>query len=250
MDQFDADIQSALGGDLVIPDDPEVQVPTDEETPYCPITLPSGGQFQVHPEEFDYVTQRVQSYNSQIHFENISDLQDLDRVIIYELLIWRWTGWMISGVNYVNDVVDEPTLHKQIKETGGELRQLKGALNMDKVSRDRQRGEDSVAAFLAGLSVRAEHFGYKRRMETGLIMETFMTLRAKITLHDNCTEHERREQHCTMDDIINWLREEAFPIYDEIDRKFRQETPPKLKDYTEAELRYLAGGQSMWIREQ
>ena len=188
-----------------------------------PVTLPSGALFHVHHLEQDYFTERVKKYLEHNHFSNISDTQDLDRVMIGEMLIYRWGGWIMRGKNYWDEAVDDSALQKQIKELSGELRQVKAALSLDKVSRDRQRGEDSVATYLATLRTRDKHFGYKRNDEFNKCLELFHELKSLITLHDNCTDEERRERKVEMVHIFAWLREKAFPEFDELDRAFRQD---------------------------
>lgn len=200
-----------------------------------PVTLPSGALFHVHHLEQDYFTERVKKYLEHNHFTNISDTQDLDRVMIGEMLIYRWGQWIMQGKNYWGEAVDDSALQKSIKELSGELRQVKSALSLDKVSRDRQRGEDSVAAYLANLRTRAQHFGIKRNSEFNKALELFHQLKSLVTLHDNCDEQERRERKVEMVHIFAWMRDVAFPEFDELDRKFRQDGPD---------------AQKLWIQEQ
>lgn len=199
-----------------------------------PVVLPSNALFQVHHSEQEYFTERVNRYLEDNHFTNVSDLQDLDRVAIGELLIWRWGQWLMSGQNYWGDTVDDTSLQKSIKDLSSELRLVKSSLSLDKVSRDRQRGDDSPTTYIENLGIRAEHFHYKRNEEYAKIMEIFHQLKALVTFHDNCDEDERRQQRVTLEHIVMWLRETAFPEYEEIDRKFRQDGPM---------------AQKMWIRE-
>lgn len=207
-----------------------------------PVTLPSGALFHVHHSEQGYFIERVSKYLEDNHFTNVSDLQDLDRVMIGEVLIWRWGQWIMRGKNYWEEAVDETQLQKSIKEVSGELRQVKSSLSLDKVSRDRQRGEDSVSAYLAQLRTRAKQFGFKRNEEFNVSLQIFHDLKALITLHDNCTEDELRERKVlnivdgeevfvplSYPAIIKWLRDVKFPEFEEIDRKFRQDGPEAQK---------------------
>lgn len=207
----------------------------DHDDEMRPVTLPSGALFQVHFSEQEYFTDRVRRYLEDNHFTNVADLQDLDRVMIGELLIWRWGQWVMSGRNYWGDAVDDTTMQKAIKDLSAELRQVKSALALDKVARDRQKGEDSTAAYIKNLGIRARHFEYKRNDEFHKIMEIFHELKALITFHDNCDEDERRERKVTIDHIVNWLRETAFIEFDKIDEHFRNEGPD---------------AQKSWIRDQ
>lgn len=195
----------------------------EHDEDFRPVFLPSGAPFSVHKNEEEYFIDRVRKYQEDLAFSNVSDLQDLDRVLIGELLCWRWGQWIMAQKNYWAEAVDESALQKQIKETSHELRMVKGTLGMDKVSRDRASGQDSVAHYLEQLPIRAKAFGYMRNDQFNRALEIFNQLRSLVTFHDGCDEDERRERHIQVDDILNWLREQAFPEYDEIDRKFRQE---------------------------
>lgn len=201
----------------------------EHEDEMRPVVLPSGALFKVHSSEEDYFTDRVTRYMDDNHFTNVSDLQDLDRVLIGEVLIWRWGQWVMQGRNYWGDPIDDTAMQKSIKEMSNELRQVKGSLALDKVSRDRQRGEDSVSAYLANLRTRAMQFGIKRNKEQDKALELFHQLKSLVTLYDNCTDDERIERKVTMDHIFYWMREVAFPEFERIDEHFRREGPEAQK---------------------
>lgn len=187
------------------------------------VMMPSGSAFYCHEKEVQYFNDRGQRYLKDNHFTNISDLQDLDRLIITELLVWRWEMWVSQNRDYWGDPIDEVAYARQIKEHSAEIRQLKKALGIDKETRDRQRGEDSVDAYLAALRQRAREFGYMRNMQAAKSIELFQQLSALVDLYKNCDEQERREQKCTLEDILSWLDTIAIPEFRIIDEKFRHE---------------------------
>lgn len=186
------------------------------------VSTPSGTEFFVHDSEVNYFNERANKYQSDNHFTNISDLQDLDRLIIAELLVWRWGIWVSQKRDYWGEPVDENAWQKAIKEHSAEIRQLKKALGIDKETRDKQRGEGSFQEWLKNAQIRAREFGYMRNEQSAKIQELFQELKALLELHDNCDEDERREQHITKDDLVEWIRNTAIPEFDEIDRKFRE----------------------------
>lgn len=187
-----------------------------------PVMLPSGSMFYVHDKEVQYFNDRVKKYQSDNHFTNISDLQDLDRLIISELLVWRWGMWVSQKRDYWGDPVDENAWQKAIKEHSAELRMLKKSLGLDKETRDKERGEGSFENYLQGLRTRAKEFGYMRNEQASKAIELFQQLKALIVLHNNCDEDEQREQHCTWDDVVEWLEQIAIPEFDIIDEEFRK----------------------------
>lgn len=197
-----------------------------------PVMLPSGGLFQVYDREVGYFQERVKKYLKDNHFTNVSDLATLDQVLMGEMLVWRWMNWVTQQKDYWGDPVDEAGMAKTIKDMSTELRQLKNSLGIDKVTRDRQRGEESVAAYISNLKIRAKEFGINRENMSSKAIELFQQLKADLTLFDNCTEDERKELGITMPELLEKIRTVLIPEFDKVDQHFR-----------EHQQRY-------WIREQ
>lgn len=187
-----------------------------------PVTLPSGGKFWVYRREATYLEDRVQRYQQDNAFTNVSDLQTLDMILTLELLCWRWANFISQQTDYHGDPIDEKEINASMKSHSTELRQLKSALGIDKVTRDKQRGEDSIAEYVKQLGIRAKAFGVMRERQHDAGMEMFHELMAKVELMDNANDAERKEFAVRPDDIFAWLREEAFPKFREIDEHFRE----------------------------
>lgn len=187
-----------------------------------PVTLPSGAQFYVlTQDEVDYVNDRVTRYLKDNHFINVSDLQDVDRMVTMEVLVHRWTLWVSRQKDYWDDDIDEKAFRASINDYSTEVRQLKKSLGIDKLTRDKQRGDDSVTEYLAQLRIRAKEFGVMRESQLNKALELFNQLKMLVTLHDNTDETEKREMRCTTDDVLEWLRQVAFPEFDIIDEHFK-----------------------------
>lgn len=198
-----------------------------------PVKLPSGATFLVLTDtERDYVQERVSRYLADNHFVNVSDFQDIDKMVVFELFMHRWSLWMSKGVDYYNDPVDAKVLAQQLNAYSTELRLLKKNLGIDKVARDRQRGDDSVAAYLDNLRMRAKEFGVMRHAQSAKAIELFQQLQSLLVFHDNCDETERRENGVTLEDVLDWIREVAMPEFNVIDEHFKKNQ------------------QSNWIRRQ
>lgn len=196
------------------------------------VMLPSGGLFHVYEREVGYFQERVKKYLSDNHFTNVADLATVDQILMGELLVWRWMNWVTQQKDYWGDPVDESGLSKTIKDLSTEIRQLKSSLGIDKITRDRQRGEESVAAYIKNLKIRAREFGVNREKMLDKGLELFQQLKAEITLYDNCTEDERKELGKTTEDLLNWIRNVAIPEFDKVDAHFREHQ------------------QKLWIRDQ
>ncbi len=187
-----------------------------------PVALPSGAVFWVLSEaEVSYVEDRRDRYLSDNHFVNISDLQDVDRMLISEMLILRWTQWVSRGKDFWGDPIDEQAFRRSINDYASELRQLKKALGVDKGTRDKTRGEDSTATYIETLRARAKEFGYHRNNQAAKAMELFNQMHEKVVLLDNTTPDEQAELDITPAAFIKWVREVCIPEYEALDHAFR-----------------------------
>lgn len=188
-----------------------------------PTIAPSGVTVTVMTEgERELFEGAAAKYQEDNKLTNVTDLKDLDRILMMELLIYRWSFWVIREQDYFGAAVDLEKTQRSIVEVSKELRQVKKSLGIDKASRDRDKGE-SLAAFIENVRERAKEFGYKRNEESVKAITLFKELDALITFHNNCTEQERRENHCQLEDIFVWIQTVAIPEYDAIDEAFRSE---------------------------
>lgn len=188
-----------------------------------PVTLPSGAQFMVLTSaEVRYIEERVERYLADNHFVNVSDFQDVDRMLVMELLCFRWGLWISNQRDYFGEAIDDTgSLRRSLGDYSSELRQLKKTLGIDKVARDRQKGEDSVSVYIENLRARAKEFGIVRERQLDKALELFQQLKALVTLHDNSDAKERAEMHCDTQDVFDWIRTVAMFEFDAIDQHFR-----------------------------
>jgi hypothetical protein len=187
------------------------------------VTLPSGSAYSVMTNhEADYLTDKIERYLSDNHFVNVSDMQDIDKMIVFELLIHRWTLWMSRGRDYYDEDINVKQYSDMASSYSTEVRQLKKALGVDKSTRDRTRGDDSIPAFWDNLLRRAREFGYSRNEQFNQVLVGFQRIKAMITFYDNADEIERKENRCDLEDVFEVIREEIAK-FDAIDEKFRFE---------------------------
>lgn len=199
---------------------------------HIPVTAPSGAVYHVLTEEEKiYYEDIVTRYRADNSFSNVSDLQDLDRVLMMELMVYRWSLWITREVDYNGMPISIDETNRSIKDFSVEIRQLKKALGIDKAARDKEKGE-SVQDYIENLKIRAKKFGIVRNKQASKAIELFQDLTALINFHDNCTEQERKENDVEIIDIINWIRDTAIPEFQSIDEEFRKTD------------------QTYWIREQ
>lgn len=186
-----------------------------------PVVLPSGVTFRVLTrDEADYLKERVERYLKDNHFVNVSDFQDVDKMVTFELFVHRWSLWLSKGMDYYGEEIDSQRLAATVASYSTELRLLKKNLGIDKPARDRSRGDDSIPAYLDALRQRALEFGYHRNAQAAHVMEAFQRMASLLTYHDNCTEEERLEFSVTQDDVFAVFRDE-IEAWNQLDEEFR-----------------------------
>lgn len=189
----------------------------------APVKLPSGAVFQVlTSSEVAYVEDRVKQYTAEFRWQNVSDIQDVDRIIILELLVYRYGLFISKQKDYFGDAVDENALRRIVGDFSGELRLIKKSLGMDKQAREKESGADSLPAYLDQLRIRAKAFGINRDNMTAKAIELGQQVIALWTLWHNCDEQERMEQRCTAEDIMNWIGDTYKPEFESVDKHFRE----------------------------
>ena len=204
-------------------DDPDLRTYEIQAGEGIPVQLPSGATYYVlTDDEQRYLHDRIQRYLTDNHFVNVSDVQDIDKMITFELLIHRWTLWLSKGRDYYDEDINIKQYSEMVHGYSTEVRQIKKALGVDKNTRDRTRGDDSLAALWDNLKRRALEFGYKRNEEVDHVITSFQRLKAMLTFHDKCDDIERKENACEMKDVVEVLRDEIRK-FDLIDEKFKVE---------------------------
>jgi hypothetical protein len=184
------------------------------------VTGPAGGDCVVLTDEEERMFRDlVRRYQTDNKFQNISDLQDLERIIHLEVMSFRYMNWLTEDQDYAGEMIDARALARTITEFSGELRQLKKAIGIDKVSRQKDSQVD-VASYIDNLKTRALQFGVHRENQLTMALTLTNDLIAMITLHDNCTPQERVDLKVGTEDIIRWIRETYIPEYQEIDKHF------------------------------
>lgn len=194
------------------------------------VSTPSGSELHLQtPEEADWYESRRDRYLSDNHFPNVSDLQDLDRLLMMEVLLYRWSLWMAQGYDYQTSRVDEKSMKDNIKEYSVEVRQVKLSLGIDKATRDKDKGE-SLADYTTNLLARAKEFGYHRNEQYEIVVTKFYELRSMIMTWDRCDDEERRLLDLSEKSILEWIRDNVIKDFDEHSEAFRK-------------------NQAMWIKE-
>ena len=199
-------------------------------TDFIKVTGASGSSFEVlNDDEAKWWKANLKRYKDQFKFDNVSDLQDLDRLLHMELIAYRWGSWLMRGTDYDGKIFDERDINTSKKDVDREIRMLKQTLGMSRVHRMTSE-QQNVADFVGGLLHRAKEFGIHRDTQIAEAIDLWMELRSKVLMHGRTDDEERASESVTTEDIIMWIRDEAIPRFDSIDNAFRK-------------------NQKLWIRE-
>lgn len=206
-----------------------------------PVELPSGGTIYVLTNaEKTQLESIIKRYLEDNHFKNIADLLDIDKLVTFELFVHRWNLWMGKGKDYYDEEVNVKALADTTDRISTEIRQLKKQLGVDKLTRDRLTGDDSVAARWDKVLQRAKEFGYKRNEEASAAIEAMHRIAGALTYHRNLDEYERKQFHMEVEDLLEIIDAEVAAFKD-IDNVFRNRPPDD---------EHPEGGQKYWIRSQ
>ena len=193
------------------------------DTTLIRVALPSGSTLEVMVErEAEFITERVERYTTEYRLTNISDLAELDRVVVGEMLAQRYMSWLSAGQTYAGTPFDDFALRKDLKDLSFELRQVKKALVIDKINRDKQRGEGSVHQYIAKLLSAAKELGVHREHQLDKALELVNELFGMTTFQKNASPDQQKEFGATPEDIVTWIRDVMWPEYDAIDAHFRE----------------------------
>lgn len=182
----------------------------------------SGTEFQVlSTEEAVWFEEALERYQDQYNFENIADLQDLDRLLAMELLSYRWANWMIRDSDYDGNAYDEKAVSANKDKIEKSIVSLKAQMGIGRKNRVESE-QQSTADYIQNLLQRAGEFGVHRDTQNAEILNWYMELRAKIGLMDRSDDEERTHNDVHPDQVLEWIRSEMIPAVDKIDDHFRE----------------------------
>ncbi len=188
------------------------------------VALVSGEHIQVQTDrEARWFNNTRDEYTSQLRFSEVTDLRDLDRVLVMELMIFRWTTWLSSGKTYQGwDIDNEDVIRKNIKEYSDQITKVKDAMSLSKKARDDAANDGNLATWLQDLKSRAQIFGMHRENQLQKALVLMQELSSIVGAYDRSDTEERGKLGFeTETDILDWVRHTMLPEYKAIDAHFR-----------------------------
>jgi hypothetical protein len=199
-----------LTGDVTPSQTPTVQTVSGEE-----MTV------QTAAEERWYSNTK-QSYLEQLRFTETTDLRDLDRVLLMELLIFRWGQHLAAGADYQGFEVDEDKMRMQLRQFSEQLNKTKESMGLAKRARDAATAEGNFAVMVSDLKMRAAKFGMHRQKQLQEALVLMNELSAIVGAYDRADTEEREKIGFENEaEIMKWIRATMLPEYKALDEHFR-----------------------------
>lgn len=195
------------------------------------VETPSGNPLRLQTEdEARFYNDNKTKYLSEHKITNPSDIQDVERILVMELMVHRWSTWLTQGFDYDEGLVSAEELRRNVKDYSGEIRQCKESLGIDRVTRSKDKGED-VAAYIDKLRQRAKEFGIMRNTQAAKAIQLFKEAETLIGTYARTDKDEQEHLRLNKDEIFKWFVEVAIPEFNQIDDDFK------------------ASNQKYWVRE-
>lgn len=200
--------------------------PVDVENPYglqlWTVTSPTGSPFHLQTEEeAKWYERQRDKYQKDNIFQNVSDLEDLSRLLTMEIMVYRWTTWLTQGFDYLAGRVNETELKNSINDYSKEIRLIKSSLGIDRAQRERDKGEN-LGDYVHNLLLRAKEMGVHRDEQYSKAVTIIWELINMVQTYDRCDDQERKELDLSPESIIDWFRKNAITRWDDINNAFRQ----------------------------
>jgi hypothetical protein len=196
------------------------------------VISPSGTALVVmNQTEADFYNEMCSRYMQDNKLKNVSDLLELDRILVTETMVYRWGLWILSGQDYQGRKINVAEIQKSINTYSKEIREIKAALGVDKVTRDKDKGEN-LAEYINMLGVRAEEFGIHRNNQIIKAITMLKQLFGIATLNKNSNEREQKEFGATDRQIVELILS-MKPEFDALDEEFRKNQRIWIRDINE-----------------
>lgn len=189
------------------------------------VKQPTGSELKVQGrDEEKFYNQQKRKYLDENKFDAISDLADLDALLMHELLDFRYSTQLASGKNYeglfLNYAAEEQLRQNKLAEAKV-IGELKRQLALNRASRDASQG--STADYIADLLKRAKEFGVNRDNQIMRAIVLANELRSIVETYDRSNLTERRVVGIeSEEDIVTWVRETFIPQFAAVDLAFRE----------------------------
>lgn len=171
-----------------------------------------------------YETAQIK-YTTENTFTDASDMRSLERLLMLELLSFRYQGYLASGIGpdgNPNMPSEEANYHKHLKEMAVTISNIAKELGLLKAQKDKDK-YDTVGSYINDLLIRAKEFGVNRENQLDKALELTKELFGKCGAYSRANESERRIMGLdNADVIVDWINNSMKPQFDAVDEHFAQ----------------------------
>lgn len=161
-------------------------------------------------------------YLDETKFTEATDLRDLDRLLVLELMIFRWTQHLAAGTDYYGHTTNDEQVRKNIKEYSDQINKLKDSLGLSKKLRDETANDGNFSGYISDLKARAKAFGIHREKQNTKGLSLIKELFTIVDTFDRSDPEERRKIGFeTERDIVEWIHNVMQPEFDALDDYFK-----------------------------
>jgi hypothetical protein len=192
------------------------------------VTSATGTELELqHPREKVFYEKARDKYLSDNTFSHASDLRAIDRLLLFEVQVFREQWMLASGVDYTGcplSSAEEVGVRRSIKDAETAIANLQEQLGLTKVQRDKLLNTADAGQYIENLLVRAKAQGIKRDKEVAAAIDLLKETFSIAGTWKRSNEAERRKsgfEHA--EDVVDWLLEVAKPMFDQIDEHYRTE---------------------------
>jgi hypothetical protein len=175
-------------------------------------------------EEKEMYDKAQAKYNSEFTFDIASDLRTIDRLVMMEVMAFRWSSQILSGVDYIGRTLSPAVLanhQKFLKEAHVTIGKLMEELGLTKNQRDKENA-DTVQAYIDNLLTRAEEFGIHRETQAEVSLELMNEIIGVVGAYLRSNEFERRQLGFPdAESVVKWIARDIEPKFKEVDDHFR-----------------------------
>ncbi len=188
------------------------------------VRMVSGKITQVQTDqEAEYFDESRDAYLKQTKFTENTDLKDLDRLLVLELMTFRWTQHLAAGADYDGDMVNERQLTADIKLYSDQINKIKESMGLSKKAREEAQADGNFSAWLTDLKSRARLFGIHRENQLTKALVLMKELFTIVNTYDRCDAEERRKTGFENEtEILDWIRNVMQPEFNALDEYFRE----------------------------
>lgn len=162
------------------------------------------------------------AYLQQTKFTENTDLNDLDRLLVFELMMFRWQQWLFAGADYLGDMINDKQVSADLKSYSDQINKIKETMGLSKKAREEAQADGNFSQWIADLKERAKIFGVHREQQLGKALVLMNELFTIVGSYDRSDLEERRKLGFENEtEILDWIRTVMRPEYDSIDDYFR-----------------------------